>query len=161
MRTAHSRAHEFSAACLRFSLDTPAPSPYNAPTRYGGIAKWPKATVCKTVIRGFKSHSRLSHGTVCPPQRGRTVPCFSRVRVNGAQWGAMRFAHFRVHRIVHFWVHPLVHFRVHSPAHFPNPRTRFPCGLRECCPNGTPPRCAPSAGAGFPFRAECALFARF
>lgn len=25
----------------------------------GGIAKWPKATVCKTVIRGFKSHSRL------------------------------------------------------------------------------------------------------
>lgn len=28
--------------------------------RQGGIAKWPKATVCKTVIRGFKSHSRLS-----------------------------------------------------------------------------------------------------
>ncbi len=35
---------------------------YNSPatTQKGGIAKWPKATVCKTVIRGFKSHSRLS-----------------------------------------------------------------------------------------------------
>ena len=34
---------------------------YNAPRHpSGGIAKWPKATVCKTVIRGFKSHSRLS-----------------------------------------------------------------------------------------------------
>ena len=33
---------------------------YNAPRHpSGGIAKWPKATVCKTVIRGFKSHSRL------------------------------------------------------------------------------------------------------
>lgn len=28
--------------------------------RIGGIAKWPKASVCKTDIRGFKSHSRLS-----------------------------------------------------------------------------------------------------
>lgn len=27
----------------------------------GGIAKWPKATVCKIVIRGFKSHSRLDN----------------------------------------------------------------------------------------------------
>gem|GEM_PF-2114137 len=27
--------------------------------RIGGIAKWPKASVCKTDIRGFKSHSRL------------------------------------------------------------------------------------------------------
>jgi hypothetical protein len=26
----------------------------------GGVAKWPKATVCKTVIRGFDSHRRLS-----------------------------------------------------------------------------------------------------
>lgn len=28
-------------------------------TMHGGIAKWPKASVCKTDIRGFKSHSRL------------------------------------------------------------------------------------------------------
>ncbi len=27
--------------------------------RAGGVAKWPKATVCKTVIRGFDSHRRL------------------------------------------------------------------------------------------------------
>jgi hypothetical protein len=26
----------------------------------GGVAKWSKATVCKTVIRGFESHRRLS-----------------------------------------------------------------------------------------------------
>ena len=26
---------------------------------YGGVAKWPKATVCKTVIRRFKSGRRL------------------------------------------------------------------------------------------------------
>lgn len=26
----------------------------------GGVAKRPKATVCKTVIRGFESHRRLS-----------------------------------------------------------------------------------------------------
>ena len=32
-----------------------------ATSNTGGIAKWPKATVCKTVIRGFKSHSRLFH----------------------------------------------------------------------------------------------------
>ena len=120
---------------------------YNAPRHpSGGIAKWPKATVCKTVIRGFKSHSRLSQGTVCPPQRGRTVLCFSRVRAIRAQRGATRFVHFHVHRIVHFWVHPLVHFS--------GTRTRLPCGFRECCPNGTSPRCAPSAGAGLPFRAN-------
>ena len=27
----------------------------------GAIAKWSKATVCKTVIRGFKSRSHLSN----------------------------------------------------------------------------------------------------
>jgi hypothetical protein len=29
--------------------------------QFGGVAKWPKATVCKTVIRGFDSHRRLLH----------------------------------------------------------------------------------------------------
>ncbi len=27
---------------------------------FGGVAKWPKATVCKTVIRRFESDRRLS-----------------------------------------------------------------------------------------------------
>ena len=26
---------------------------------FGGVAKWTKATVCKTVIHGFESHRRL------------------------------------------------------------------------------------------------------
>ena len=26
---------------------------------FGGVAKWPKALVCKTNIRGFESHRRL------------------------------------------------------------------------------------------------------
>jgi hypothetical protein len=30
-----------------------------APKGQGGVAKWPKATVCKTVIREFESHRRL------------------------------------------------------------------------------------------------------
>ena len=29
--------------------------------KYGDVAKWSKAAVCKTAIRGFKSHRRLKN----------------------------------------------------------------------------------------------------
>lgn len=44
----------------KFSLTSASAMRKMPPSYFGGIAKWPKATVCKTVIRGFKSHSRLS-----------------------------------------------------------------------------------------------------
>ena len=42
----------FSLASPRFSVTMPV-------RFFGGVAKWSKATVCKTVIREFKSHRRL------------------------------------------------------------------------------------------------------
>lgn len=47
-----------------------------APTRSnGGVAKWSKAAVCKTVIRGFESRLRLQSKTLIYKGLRRFLTC--------------------------------------------------------------------------------------
>ena len=68
-------------------LDTGRQHGYLGPSRHrGGVAKWPKATVCKTVIRGFESRLRLQRSAI----RGEAALIFGDGGVLAGGGGGMR-----------------------------------------------------------------------